>query len=217
VGYPKGSEIAFSSVISGPRALSSADLFFRHMVFHDPCWDFRTLNYSDNLAAARVFSPLFDAVDTDLSAFKNLGGKLLHYHNWGSSSHAAGQSIKYYEDVVAEMGKDTEHFYRLFMVPGGDGSKAPRTFDPVPIMEQWVEKHEAPDKIIAYHLTATGEVDRTRPLCPYPKVARYKGTGSTDDAANFRCVDPEEDHDGDYDRWGWKEWRNCGKSKEHSH
>jgi feruloyl esterase len=69
---------------------------------------------------------------------------------------------------------------------GGDG---PDTFDAVSALEEWVEKGKAPDQIIASHRTA-GTVDRTRPLCPYPQVARYKGTGSIDEAANFVCRAP---------------------------
>jgi feruloyl esterase len=67
------------------------------------------------------------------------------------------------------------------------GGPGPNQFDHLTALEQWVEKGVAPDKIIATHSTA-GKVDRTRPLCVYPQVARWKGTGSSDDAANFTCV-----------------------------
>src|SRR5882672_4498238 len=82
-----------------------------------------------------------------------------------------------------------EASYRLFMVPGMahcGGGEGPNTFDMVSALEQWVEHGKAPDQIIASHST-NGVVDRTRPLCPYPQVAVYKGTGSIDDAANFTC------------------------------
>ena len=87
-------------------------------------------------------------------------------------------------------GADKVHgSYRLFMAPGMGhcgGGEGPNTFDMVTALEQWVEQGKAPDRVIASHSTA-GKVDRTRPLCPYPQVAAYTGTGSTDEAANFVC------------------------------
>jgi feruloyl esterase len=88
---------------------------------------------------------------------------------------------------------DTSQFYRLFMVPGMGhcgGGPGPNSADYLTALENWVEKGIAPDSIVATHTTSTGVVDRTRPLCTYPKVARYKGTGGFDDAANFACVNP---------------------------
>ena len=79
--------------------------------------------------------------------------------------------------------------YRLFMAPGMGhcgGGEGPNTFDMVSALEQWVEHGKAPDRIVASHAT-NGVVDRTRPLCPYPQVAAYNGTGSADEAGNFSC------------------------------
>jgi len=88
------------------------------------------------------------------------------------------------------MGKDTSDFYRLFMVPGmmhcRGGVGATDQFDTVAAIEQWVERGVAPQRLTASHKT-TGVVDRTRPLCPYPRVARYTGSGTTDEAANYVC------------------------------
>jgi len=84
----------------------------------------------------------------------------------------------------------TREFARLFMVPGMGhcaGGTAPNQFDALSALDQWVDTGTAPDTILASH-RASGVVDRTRPLCPYPQVAKWKGTGSTDDAANFACV-----------------------------
>ena len=101
----------------------------------------------------------------------------------------------YYEGVAKVMGgyDKTRDFFRLFMAPGMGhcaGGPGPNTFDALTALENWVEKGIAPDKLIATHSTA-GKVDRTRPLCPYPQVARYTGKGSIDEAANFACVVPE--------------------------
>ena len=87
----------------------------------------------------------------------------------------------------------TREFFRFFAAPGMGhcaGGPGPNQFDTLTALEQWVEKGVAPDKLIASHVT-NGKVDRTRPLCPYPMVARWKGTGSSDEAANFSCAVPE--------------------------
>jgi feruloyl esterase len=80
--------------------------------------------------------------------------------------------------------------YRLFMAPGMDhcgGGDGPNTFDSIWVIDEWVETGKAQDQIIASHIR-DGKTDRTRPLCPYPRVAIYKGIGSTDEAANFSCL-----------------------------
>ena len=78
------------------------------------------------------------------------------------------------------------------MVPGMQhcgGGEGPNTFDSVGALESWVERGQAPASMVASHST-NGRVDRTRPLCPYPQVARYRGTGSIDDAGSFACAVP---------------------------
>ena len=82
----------------------------------------------------------------------------------------------------------TQDFFRLFMAPGMghcSGGPGPNSFDALSALENWVEKGVAPDQLIA---STKGKIDRSRPLCPYPAVARYTGKGSIDDAANFACV-----------------------------
>ena len=99
-------------------------------------------------------------------------------------------SVNFYKGVVSAVGDArASSSMRLFMVPGMGhcgGGEGPNTFDMVGPLEQWVEKGQAPARIVASHSTS-GKVDRTRPLCAYPQVARYTGTGSTDDAGNFVC------------------------------
>ena len=113
------------------------------------------------------------------------------YHGWADQLVAPGTSINYYNSVLKALGGASRAgaSVRLFMVPGmghcggGDG---PNAFDAVTALERWVEHGQAPEQMVASHST-NGVVDRTRPLCPYPQVAVYKGTGNTDDAANFVC------------------------------
>jgi len=130
-----------------------------------------------------------NAIDTNLKPFFAHGGKLIQYHGWADPLIPPQNSVNYYESVGKALGglNQVKNNYRLFMVPGMDhcgGGDGPNTFDTLTALEQWVEKGKAPDQILA---TKAG---RTRPLCPYPQVARYGGSGSVDAAASFACADP---------------------------
>jgi feruloyl esterase len=160
------------------------------MIFDDPKWDFRTFNYDTDVARSLAkVGTMLDAVDPNLKPLQSRRGKLIVYHGWSDPDISPLSSINYYESVVAVVGKKTNDFFRLFMVPGMQhctGGPGPNSFDMLSAMEKWVEKGIPPAQVIASHST-NGVVERTRPLCPYPKVATYSGKGSTDDAANFLC------------------------------
>lgn len=137
-------------------------------------------------------SDIIDATDTDLSAFRKHGGKLIMYFGWADPQLNPVAGVDYYEKMSAQMGPSTGEFARLFMVPGMfhcGGGVGTSTFDVGTPLIQWVESNKAPDGITASRVVGR-KVVRTRPLCAYPEVARYKGTGSTDEAANFACVRP---------------------------
>ena len=157
------------------------------------------------LAAVNATSP-------DLNAFRSRGGKILMYSGWADPVGPPLDAIDYYKRVELATGgqQKTESFFRLFMVPGMahcGGGPGPNFFGgygpPSPVspemridsqhdvlsaLVQWVEKGLAPDYIIASHVT-DDRIDRSRPVCHYPKVARWTGSGSTDDAKNFTCVE----------------------------
>jgi len=196
-GLVPGSERGWGGHTAGPNIFSTADQFFKFMVYNDSTWDYRSFNFDSDLAYAKSgFAALINATDPDLSAFRKRGGKLLFSHLWSSTTHAATKSVEYYDQVATLMhGGDNDHgdiygktreFFRLFMVPSASGSKGPDTFDSMPYLERWVEQGIPPKSILASHFTA-GVVDRTRPACPYPERAVYKGSGSTDAAENFEC------------------------------
>ncbi len=181
----------------------AADGFFRYMVF-DPTFAPLNFNFDSDMAfsLAKVGKSL-DAIDPDLRPLKRRGAKMILYHGWSDPDISPLNTINYYKQVVKKVGGDTPDFLRLFMVPGMQhcsGGPGPNSFDALTALENWVEKGIAPKSIIASHSTA-GVVDRTRPLCPYPKVAVYSGTGSTNDAANFQCKAPRhrDDDDGNLD------------------
>ena len=130
--------------------------------------------------------------DPNLKRFFDHGGKLLMYHGWSDRTVANPlNSVIYYNNVVKAVGKDkAANSIALFMVPGMghcSGGPGADTFDKVKVIEQWVEQGKKPTEIIASHST-NGQVDKTHPLCPFPQVAKYKGAGSANDAANFSCA-----------------------------
>ncbi len=182
--------------------------FFRYFVFENPEWDFHQFRFTapagfenDLEVTEDKAGPMFNAMDTDLRPFRALGGKLIQYHGFSDPDIPPENSIQYFESVVRSIGgprndpkalQNTKNFYRLFMVPGMQhcaGGPGPNRFDMLTALEQWVEQNKAPEQVIASHMTA-GKVDRTRPLCAWPMEAKYKGSGSTDDAANFSCALP---------------------------
>jgi feruloyl esterase len=190
-GLAPGSELGWNT-LAGPRPMSLADELYKYLVFENPNWDFKTLNpETDFLRAEKAIGNTIDAINPNLKPFVDRGGKLLMYHGWSDPGISPFNTIQYHDNVVKAMGgpAKTAQSIRLFMLPGVNhcrGGAGPDTFDGIGSLVEWVEKGKAPDQMVASHLT-NGKVDRTRPVCPYPKVAAYNGTGSTDDAANFAC------------------------------
>lgn len=196
----------------------SSNDFFRFALFHNPDWEFRTFDFErDTKLADEKLGAVTNATDPNLEEFRKLGHKLLYYHGAHDPLIPAQNGIDYYESVVAAQGRGaaggglerTQGFFRVFLVPGlyhcaggpgptafgGSSTGAPSErdaeHDVVSAVARWVEKGVAPEKIVA-----TKYVDNNpskgivlqRPLCVYPQVARYKGTGDMNDAASFACV-----------------------------
>lgn len=194
-GYEPGSEIAWALPTAGPVTNSIGVGFFKYMVFGDPNWDFRTFDVDrDTRTADQKLGSVVNAIDPNLKAFADHGGKIIMYHGWADQGIQPENSINYYESVVSAMGgqQKTQQFLRLFMAPGMQhcqGGAGPNVFDALTALEQWRENKTAPERIIATHSTSNA-IDNTRPLCPYPQAAIYKGSGNTTDAANFVCGNP---------------------------
>ncbi|HEV2445033.1 MAG TPA: tannase/feruloyl esterase family alpha/beta hydrolase, partial [Candidatus Sulfopaludibacter sp.] len=136
---------------------------------------------------------IMNATDPHLEKFLAHGGKLLMYHGWADQNVSPYATVQYFQSVRETLGAArADGSVRLFMAPGMahcGGGEGPNTFDKIGVLDRWVEEGKAPATITASHSTG-GKVDRTRPLCPYPQVARYKGSGSVDNAANFVCKAP---------------------------
>jgi tannase/feruloyl esterase len=182
---------------------------FANMIYNNPAWDLKTFELDkDNKLADDKLGAILNATDPNLKEFKARGGKLILYHGWSDAALPPVNTINYFQSVVAKMGqRDVNSFMRLYMVPGMQhcsGGPGPSSFgafvsaatsdaqhDMSLALERWVEEGVAPEQIIASKRQGVDPKTapaRTRPLCPYPQVARYKGSGSTDDAANFVCT-----------------------------
>ena len=193
-GFKPGSELGWAQLAGGPRPFRVGDDLFKYVVFKDAEWDFKTFDPARDLALAnRVDNNLLNATDPNLKPFTSRGGKLLVYHGWADQVLGPQYSVDYDNQAVAAVGPEqAASSIRLFMAPGMahcNGGVGPSSFDALAALEQWVEQGRAPAQIVASRLT-DGKVDRTRPLCPYPQVAQYKGTGSTDEAQNWVCGAP---------------------------
>jgi feruloyl esterase len=206
------------STPSQPAADPYGDNYFGQAIFEQKNWDYRTLDFDKDIAFSdRKGSPVVDSINPDLRSFRDHGGKLIQYHGWSDFIIPPGASVVYYENVEAFMNKypdprsDTpksvDTFYRLFMIPGlahcygGAGptsiastdsaDKTAPEHDLMLSLEQWVEKGIAPALLIGSGKVPNDSAKTmSRPICPYPQVTRYKGTGDTNEAASFECVAP---------------------------
>lgn len=202
--------------------------FFGRVINEIPApgvWDFSSLNFDSDVAFAdQKAARNFNATEANLHAFRrqNPRGKIIMWHGWEDPAISARDAVDYYDQVV-RANDEAPDFFRLFMVPGMlhcGGGPGPNAFgqslpqaqplsnspehDVLSALERWVEDGVAPKQITAVKYVndqpAQG-VMRTRPLCAYPKVAVYKGSGSTNDAANFACRNANykkgQDHDDD--------------------
>jgi feruloyl esterase len=186
--YYPGSELGWGGV-AGPTPPGESHEAMRKIVF-SPDWDYHTIKVPDDVErAVKADKGLLYGGDADLSRFVSRGGKLLMYHGWADPLISPDTSLIMFKRIADAVGRSAVNSLALFMVPGmGHCQGGPGTdqFDKAAVIDQWVESGTKPQSIIAAHMTAA-VVDRTRPLCAYPATAHYIGTGSTDDAKNFRC------------------------------
>jgi feruloyl esterase len=192
-GLEPGSEISWYAFAT--PVFQNGASHFRYIVFKDPKWAPSTLNFDTDIAIAeKVDSGTLTATNPNLKPFFAHGGKLILYHGLSDGLIAPQNTINYYNAVLKATGPAAAASMRLYLVPGmghcygGDG---PNIFDLDTPLAAWIEDNKAPGPILALHFPPNApptKPNRTRPLCPYPEIAKYKGTGSTDDAANFACA-----------------------------
>lgn len=187
-----GTELSWAT-LAGPRPLGLSLEGMQYIVFKDPAWDINKFNPATDfdLAMNADRDRVLSLSDPNLKPYFDRGGKLIIYHGWQDPQVPAQGAVTYFNDVLKTLGKDVAgNSVQLYMIPGMNHCRSgpgPDTFDKMGAIESFVATGKAPAQIVASHLT-DGKVDRTRPLCPFGQVATWKGTGSTDDAANFSCV-----------------------------
>jgi hypothetical protein len=215
-GEPLGSELQWAPWLSTPAgtpaatsiAAQAGDNFLRFLAFPigQPGKTLQDWQFTDEeFNRLRAEERAANALDPDLRAFRRHGGKLILYHGWADQAISPFGTPAYYQAVEDTMGGSAavQRFARLFMIPtmyhcgGGYG---PSQFDTVGPIVDWVESGKAPEALVTTQTNASGKVVRTRPVFPYPKRARYTGSGSIDDAANFVAADPATPPD-DHVKW----------------
>jgi feruloyl esterase len=200
-GLPRGADLNALWTSRGtpprPQPFGISMDWFRYFLTQDP-------NFDGNTVTPAAFERLWDQSveqygivigtdNPDLTAFRERGGKAIVWHGWADPLIAAEGTVDYYSRVQQEMGgaKKAAEFIRLFMAPGVGhcgGGAGPAPTGLLEALMAWVEDDRAPDTLLASRRDPAGAT-RTRPLCQYPQVARYRGSGSTDEAANFTCRD----------------------------
>lgn len=208
----EGGEGGWALWITGPapgKSLMAAFAvgYWSNMVYEKRDWDYKTFQPESGLKIAEEKTgDALNAINADLGAFKARGGKLILYHGWDDPAISALNTINYYNSVIGKMGqRGADSFVRLYMAPGvqhcaggpgadsygevGDLNYEDPSHSLNGALEQWVEKGKTPGTIIAskFEKEARQHATMTRPLCPYPQAAKYKGSGDTNEAASFVC------------------------------
>lgn len=194
-GLMPGSELGWTDLGWTRSAQATGLEQYRYLVYEDESWTIDQFEFErDIYRAERKDDDTLNALSPDLFEFVERGGKLIVYHGWADPQISPANATQYFERVSQVMGgRDQIHnSVRLFMAPGMGhcaGGSGPNSFDTLTALEDWVENDEAPDSIVAVRRT-DGVIDMSRPLCPYPEVAVYSGSGSTEEAENFLCQAP---------------------------
>jgi len=170
--------------------------WLKYWITQNPQFDWTTMTpeayerYWDQ--SQEEFGAVIGTDKPDLTAFRDRGGKAIIWHGWADQLIPSDGSIDYYKRVQKAMGGPgkTSQFARLYMAPGVShcaGGAGPNPYGQLDTVLSWVENGKAPETLTAARRDQSGAIIRSRPLCQYPLVAKYRGSGSTDDAANFTC------------------------------
>lgn len=187
-GFVPGSELTWRTTADEHPGRYQAILFRQQLDWPEP-FDFdRDVDRLLALDAGRM-----DASSPALDVFFRRGGRLLMVHGWSDATVPALTSVRYYERVVAQVrdAKLLHSAFRLFMVPGmghSRGGEGVNAFDSMRSIEDWVERRQVPERIVAARII-DGATVRTRPLCAWPRRAQWDGRGDTDHAASFACIE----------------------------
>lgn len=199
-GQPMGADLNALSASRGtplkPQAFAFTVDWLKYFITQNPQFDWTAMTpaaYEHSWdQSVEQYGIVIGTDNPDLSKFRGHGGKAIVWHGWADQLITAEGTIDYYKRVQQQMGgaEKTAQFARLFMAPGighCGGGAGPAPYGQLDALLSWVENGKAPETLPAARRDQTGTITRSRPLCQYPLVAKYKGSGSTDDAANFVC------------------------------
>lgn len=186
-GPARGTELEMF-MFAGTEPMGVALDLFRYAAFQNADWTSKTMDWDKDVnAAIDKVGPLMH-VDSNLKPFFDRGGKMVFYIGW-NDYHNPQELIGYYQSLLKNSGSKVRNSTRLFTIPGMGhcaGGNGCDTFNKLGVIDAWFEQDKAPERILAAKVT-NGNVVRTRPLCAYPKVAKYLGSGDSNDATNFTC------------------------------
>ena len=179
-----------------PQAFGISLDWFRYFLAQDPQFDWAAMTpagyerFWDQ--SVEQYGNVIGTDNPDLTAFRDHGGRVIVWHGWADQLITPEGTIDYYKRVEQHMGgpKKASEFARLFLAPGVGhcaGGVGPAPYGQLDTLLSWVEEGKAPETLTAARRDQAGTITRSRPLCRYPLVAKYNGTGSTDDEANFAC------------------------------
>lgn len=199
---PQPNNPGWALIMNGREPFAIDNAVLGGMGFENPNWDWRTFDFDSDvdLVDNKLYGVL-NAIDPDLRDFKAQGGKLIVYHGWNDPGVMPKQTLAYYDDVIEYAGKATggdgkaftDEYLRLYMMPGMGhcrGGTGPDQADFMSALAAWVEEGKAPDRLVS-RAVRDGQTVMTRPICPHPQAAAYRGRGDTNDEANFECTLPK--------------------------
>jgi feruloyl esterase len=169
-----------------------AQSWMKYLAFGDPNYDPKSFDFDRDPSRIGRVDEIFNPT-TDLSLFKERGGKMVTFWGWADNALNPQMGLNYYDRLRAKYGaSETESFYRFFLVPGVAhcrGGYGPSEIDALTPVINWVEKGMPPERLPA-RLTKDGNVKYNRAYCAYPQTTQYNGSGSTEDPSNFSCSRP---------------------------
>jgi hypothetical protein len=201
-GWPRGAELQLGTLVTGKEPFPVALTYYKLLVHGgDPNWDWHTMDFPTEVGVARKFGADILNIPSDgLGTFFAHGGRLLMSHGWADGLIPASNSVKFYRELYAALPEaERQEQLRLFMVPGMNhcgGGEGATVWDPLEVLEAWDQSGKPPERIVATRGGPGGppgapvgppQPPLSRPLCPYPLIPTYTGSGSQDDAANFTC------------------------------
>jgi feruloyl esterase len=198
-GLDRGATFEFGAMTGGDPLVGQPhpilDSWFKYFLTQDPNWSASSLTRSGFELlfdqSVEQYGEVFDTSRANIRAFGDHGGRTIIWHGLADNDFTANGTIQYVDSIRRELGAQrTNDVLRFYLAPGvahcagGDG---PQPVALLNTLMDWVERGRAPSTLISENRNRNGDIIRTRPLCPYPQRARYRGRGSIDDSTNFRC------------------------------